>query len=255
MEKKLLVVLVVVGLCSTVALALDPMGPPTADLKKGQWSAGVAYSHSDMDFYREKYWEEWGMNIDVDKVYGRVGFGIRDNWELFLLLGGAGADITREGGNPDWKGSDTAFAVGFGAKTTFYEDTDLKWGAVAQMSWAKFDGKEKRPEGPYNYCRSKFEMELIEFQLAIGPTWTPTKGLSIYGGPFLHFIRGDHTFYLWNDDDEEYEDGQKFDIEENKIFGGYVGAQVELDSSIAINVEWMCTEDADAFGASAIVRF
>ena len=43
------VVIVVIGLSSSVSLALDLMGPPTAGLKARQFNAGVGYSHSKMD--------------------------------------------------------------------------------------------------------------------------------------------------------------------------------------------------------------
>ena len=41
--------LMMVVLGGSVALALDPMGPPASGLKRGQFRMGVDFSHSEMD--------------------------------------------------------------------------------------------------------------------------------------------------------------------------------------------------------------
>ncbi len=114
MEKKLLVVLVVVGLCSTVALALDPMGPPTAGLKQGQFEGSLEYSYSE-------YGPQGEMgtnlkNVKVNKGYANLGYGIADNWEAFIRLGGADTDFKTDDGIK--YNGDIGFAYGFGTKAT-----------------------------------------------------------------------------------------------------------------------------------------
>ncbi|MHC4204070.1 MAG: hypothetical protein ACYSTT_05425, partial [Planctomycetota bacterium] len=41
--------LIIFGLCGSNAFALDLMGPPTAEIEKGRFRAGIDYTFSDMD--------------------------------------------------------------------------------------------------------------------------------------------------------------------------------------------------------------
>jgi hypothetical protein len=117
MEKKLLVVLVVVGLCSTAALALDPMGPATAGLKQGQFSAGLDGAYSEMDLrFDGKFtmllgplFDDGDMdisyppisdeltfeNVELYKAYLNIGYGVCDTVEVFVRLGGASAEMQK----------------------------------------------------------------------------------------------------------------------------------------------------------------
>ncbi len=68
--------------------------------------------------------------------------------------------------------------------------------------------------------KESVDLHVREIQIGVGPTWTPSKGLSIYGGPFVHFLHAD-----WNGGaDTGYSD-----ITEANSFGGWIGAQVEVD--------------------------
>jgi len=231
MVKKLLVMLVVVGLFSTVALALDPMGPPTAGLKQGQFNGSLEYSYSDMNLRAEG---SDLKNVRMNKGYANLGYGIADNWEAFIRLGGAEADFKDDGF--EYNG-DIGFAYGFGTKATIWEQSpELKWGGLFQMSWADLSGTAKYP-------KEDVDLYAREIQIGVGPTWTPTKGLSIYGGPLVHFLHAD-----WNNTDS-------VDMTEANSFGGWIGAQVEVTENLPVCVEWQYTGDADAFGANIICRF
>jgi hypothetical protein len=240
MVKKLLVVLVVVGLFSTVALALDPMGPPTAGLKQGKFNGSLEYSYSNMDLRVEG---SDLKNVRMNKGYANLGYGIADNWEAFIRLGGAEADFKDEDGGFKYDG-DIGFAYGFGTKATIWEQSpELKWGGLFQMSWADLSGTAKEIGGT---GKEDVDLNAREIQIGVGPTWTPTKGFSIYGGPFVHFLHAD-----WNGGANT----GSADITEANSFGGWIGAQVEVTENLPVCVEWQHTGDADAFGASIICRF
>jgi hypothetical protein len=292
MEKKLLlfVVIVLVGLCGSVALALDPMGPPAAALKQGQWSAGIDYSYSDMDLKVDgKYsWYEWGQDPDyyedwgsgkfkekakgvkVNKIYANIGYGIMDNWDAFVRLGGADGDLGA--GISDMSGgfdSDYVFAYGFGTRVTLWEQSpEFKVGGLFQMSWA--NGLNDAVHGTYvesngsTYVESWAEsgkVDITEIQIALGPTWTPAKGFSVYGGPFLHFVSGSfdakYSYTEGQSDSYVYTEVGKSsgDITEDNCFGGYIGAQVQLGENACVSAEWMTTGDADAFGLGVVCKF
>lgn len=274
MEKKVLllaVAIVVVCLCSS-ALALDPLGPPTAGLKQGEWGFGVDYSYSEMNLeFNSGEFEEWSYwytysdvapdqklkKMKMNKGYANLGYGIMDNWEAFLRLGGA---------NVQWKAGPievlncddqihfeggTEFAFGFGTKATFLEQTpDLKWGVVFQVSWAESDDVQPWGEidDPDSRFEDSYEMDFYEIQIAAGPTYKLREGFSIYGGPMLHFLKGDLDIKS-----REYDEGElegtldlSYDIEEESCFGGYIGAQFDTWESASGNIEIQLTGDAFA---------
>jgi hypothetical protein len=46
-----------------------------------------------------------------------------------------------------------------------------------------------------------------------------------------------------------------WEIDEDSVFGGYIGAQLEVAEGCSFNVEYLKTAAADAFGASILWRF
>lgn len=241
MEKKLLVVLVVVGLCSTAALALDPMGPPTAGLKAGQWSAGLDYAYSQMDLKYDGHYEYYvdigggysdkvklkykTEDAQMNKAYFNLGYGIADCLEVFGRVGGANLYGKREpmysyneddGGYTDvWLDettydSSTCFALGFGGKATVAQlSPELAIGVLAQASWANLN-YDVRFEG-YDYngdswwgVGSEGEIDFWEVQIALGATYQLAPKFSVYGGPFYYWFTGD--FSHKGSDDYGYDD-------------------------------------------------
>jgi hypothetical protein len=253
MEKKLLVVLVVVGLCSTVALALDPMGPPAASLGKGKSSIGVEYSWSNMELERKV--TKWGsgngpgarqtQHINpMHKIYANLGYGMADNVDVFLRAG-AGSAGYKPHGNEDWSSGDgeASFIFGGGIRGTLKEEPGVKWGFLAQYSCAD----DFRGNIEVNGDDATYDLKLDELQIAIGPTWTAAQGLTIYGGPFFHFVRGTVQ-------DCKYGDILRHAMEEDSWLGGYVGVGLELAQNCSANVEWMQTPDDYALGAGLVFK-
>jgi hypothetical protein len=226
MEKRffLLSVVLVVFFCGSAAFALDPMGPPAAGLKQGQWSAGIEYSYSEMDlkgthgkYNWSGYWwyYEFGygyfgdyvgdsgdlpsikLKTKMHKVYARLGLGIQDNWEVFGRIGTSNVDFEGEGVYYyfyDELEGDTECAIGAGTKVTLWESGNLKLGALAQFSWtesdAKISGRDVDDDDVETWSVSS-ELEIYEIQLAAGPTYQLMEGVLIYGGPFFHLVHGD----------------------------------------------------------------
>lgn len=264
--------IVIVGLYSSEVFALDPMGPPTAGLRQGQFEVGVDYSYSKMDLeLREGQWIEHldGLFYDsgdavsfmlkdlkVSKGYANFGYGVADNCEVFLRMGGANAKF----GDSIWEDDEkfdngTDFATGGGIKATFYEEDNIKLGGLFQANWAEFDGAL---EAPHWAAPDLVGINMAEVQIAVGATYTLTDLVSIYGGPFLHFIHGD-----LEDIYSEVDVGSgglltsnyTWDVDEDSIFGGYVGVKLELVEECSFSIELQHTVTAYAFGASLMWRF
>jgi len=261
----------VVGLVTSTALALDPMGPPVAGLAEGQVKVGIDYSHSSMDLeLGDGTWVEQldGVLFDTGeavpftlkdfkayRTYAGIGYGASDRLEAFVRVGGTEARF----GDSVWQDqeefdSSTDFAVGGGLKATFYDDGALQVGGLIQGSWAQYNGTLFAPQW---LAADRVEIDLTEVQIAVGAAYTWAERFSIYGGPFLHFVSGDFddTFsavdattgglltsnYVW-------------EIDEDSVFGGYFGAQLELTDRCVFNIEYQRTAAADAVGLSLMFK-
>ena len=268
----LAVVLAVMSLCSSVALALPPMGPPKAMVGMDQWTIGVGLSHSNMDL------ETWGDvrtvtvgtplddysrfeidGLESNLVIGQLSYGVHDNWDAFVHVGAGDAadDIIEDpasGSGARYTGLDGGLGIvwGFGTRVTFWDDGDVTWGGLFQTTWSDPDESDIKLQGDSAFTGDA-DLDFWEVQVAIGPT-VEVDNFSIYGGPFLHFVGGDLDF-----DGRTTTGGlttvtAKQDIREQSHLGGYVGAQFSLDDNTCAHVEIQFTGDAWAAGVGAVWR-
>lgn len=256
----------------TTAFALDPIGPPVADMEFGQFKFGVDFSHTNMDFelkngiwfeYLDGVFDNWGDAVDLtlkdfeaNRYYAKLGYGISDNCEAFFRLGGSSAEF----GDSLWEDneefdSNAEPAFGFGIKATFLDEGNFQLGGLIQANWSEYDGMLYAS----HWASSDFvEVDMAEIQIALGMNCMLSDRVSVYGGPFFHFLDGElyDTFtevdagtgglltseYLW-------------DIEQDSVFGGYLGTKMELTDNCFLNIEFQHTSAADAFGASIAWKF
>jgi hypothetical protein len=269
----LLFIVVFVLFCIPSAFALDTLGPPVAQLEKGHFSAGADYSYSDIDLigkgkstitvydfvmgrinkvitYKER---QKFKDVDIQKIYTTFGYGITDDWEGFLRLGGANANL-QDNGN-------TNFAFGFGTRLTLYKADRLEVGAIAQCSWAK--SEHNSIETPYELdiiqIRTYRQLSWQDTEIMIGANYKMTEYFSIYGGPFIQFTDGNLNIKRGPvpatiPEDEIYYHNS-YDIEEVSNFGGYIGAGINITGNISYNIEYQHTVTDDALGMSLIWRF
>ncbi len=297
MEKKLLGIVIVVFLCSSAAMALDPLGLPVAGLEQGQFSAGLDYAYSEIDLELDGkysyYNYGWGYGDTVKdkfkiratqmhKAYLNLGYGIMNNWEAFLRLGGAtmyGKDGPRDTDygynwlNERVYDGDAGFSIGFGTKVTLWEDTKLKVGGLFQASWAQVDLDVDYEGVAYEWPTSTLvawdvptdgEMDFWEMQIAIGATYELSPKFTLYGGPFWYYFTGDYDFkgsgiYDVFDDGGpgwSYMDLKgSYDVENDSCFGGYLGTQIDVTDNVTCNAECQLTGDAVALGTNLTWRF
>jgi hypothetical protein len=262
--------LVMVGFGASTAFALDPMGPPAAELKRGQLGLGLDYSHSEMDLemgdgklteHRDGVFDVSAelasltiKDFTADRVYARVGYGVIENWEAFLRIGGTmgefGDSLWDDGEEFD---GDIDFAVGGGVKATFYEGFNLTIGGLLQVSWAEFDGKLDASHWP---APDFVGIDLAQMQIAAGATYMWTDRVSVYGGPFAHFIQGDFDDVFSTEDGGDLVTTElSWDIDEGPTYGAYVGTRVKLVEECSFNIELQLTGDAYAVGASVMWRY
>lgn len=276
MKKPLLAVTTVVLLfCCSVALALDPIGSPADKLKRGRFAIGADYSISDMDFKakgrsiltinnlttgdiigtqsQEQYLSLEGL--EVHKAYVNLGYGITNNLEAFLRLGSA---------DTEWKGDgDTHFSFGFRTAVTFYQKDDLQLSAVAQYSWAEseFDSLLLTTMiGGTSYSMPMSgRLNMQELQIALGPTYELTKGISLYGGGFFHFADGKLSLRgsasTTGIPNIGYDLDSSYDIDQASELGFYFGTKFDATDNISYSIEYQHTASADAIAMRLIWRF
>lgn len=269
----LYVSLVIIALFAASTQALDPMGPPTASLQKGQISAGLEYSDTRMDIEAENgriveelYQDgvlaqttvtEIGTfeikNLKMHKTYANVGYGIRDNVEGFVRVGKMNTEFSGDffsSASRDYNG-DSGDAIGLGAKVTLYEKDRLKLGGLLQMSWGSSEADWANATSTESITLDVFEM-----QVALGATYQATQKTEIYGGPFWHFIGfsgsdADGRKTLSNPSQgEEAISSADYDLDDIHNFGGYLGARIRLLKDTYCCVEYQHTPSAQAIGLS-----
>ncbi len=246
----------------TPALALAPMGPPTATLEKGQFLVGFDFSTSQTD-----------IDVDLDNSAGsevykdvrsnlfaaNIGYGVCDDWEVFARLGVTNLeydDVVESDGettsaDPLFSG-DYGFLFGLGTKVTWAKQENIDWGALFQIHWLNSEDSGSADLGGGYRLDLNQKIDLCEIQVAVGPTWMVNEDLSIYGGPFFHFITGnsdlDRTITDTSGLSDPVESSFTDDLSEKSNFGGYVGAQLKLDSNASVYAEFQFTGDAWALG-------
>jgi hypothetical protein len=252
MSKKLLtffVACLLVGLCSNV-FAMTPIGTPTTGLTKGQFSAGAEYSYSDqlVDF---DYRGGSGVmpdftkhNLRISAVTGRLGYGITDDWEAYINLGTARAKSSE---NMEKHTAD-GMIYGIGTRVNLHEDDQLKWGGLVQVKWLRLNGDASSPPGAWD---GDLDLDMMQIQVAVGPTYQLQDDLLIYGGPIWYYLDGqkkyrERTVPTWF---------EKYDMANRSEFGGYIGLQMDVPTDAKLNIEYQKTGDNDMVGVGLIWPF
>lgn len=232
---------VVACLLSSSAQALAPLGPSMAGLDRGKMSLGFDFADSESDI------KVTGLGIsgtleDVESqvYFTKLGLGLLDNWEMFVRLGTA--DHETEG----YQGS-SGFAYGWGTKVTLSKGDPVSWGTIFQMTWSESSDTLSEDVPPYGTIDADIDIDIIEIQIAIGPTYRKDNFI-LYGGPFLHLIDGEldvSTLGVTG----------SFDLKQKSEFGGYIGAMFDLAESSSLFFEYQNTGDASAIAGGIVWRF
>ena len=268
----LLIMFFAVCICNSQVYSMDVMGPAPAEQEAGGFNFGIEYSYTEMDLdLKDGYYTDlldgvlydWGdaqditmKDLQINRTYARFGYGITDDAEVYIRLGGMSARFE----DTIWQdseefSSDVEFAAGAGVKLTFYNQDNVKLGGLFQFSISNFDGQLESP----NWLTSDFvEIDMTEAQIALGASCKCNENLTIYGGPFLHFVSGDIS-----DNMSELSTSpaglltSKFDwdIEQRSVFGGCFGAQINFSEQSSLNLEFQQTSDASTFGMGLLFRF
>lgn len=261
MEKKLFhlaVVLILTAVAGSTALAIAPLGPPTAGLEQGQKRVAFEYGYREGDLEASgAKSSDWGDDVEVSSsaFIANIGYGATESWEVYALLGAADIEIAgQESGGPDplFDGTYDPY-FGFGTKYTFRKEESLSWGAMFQMDWTYSDDDEAF-EFELDLFGTDIDVEVSYYEIiiAVGPTYEMNEKFRLYGGPFFYLLDGEYEV-----DVRKSDSGAKasVDLAEESQFGGYVGAEIDLTENAPIIVELQFTPDSWGFGAGIGWKF
>lgn len=214
--KKLIFLILTISFGCSPALALTRMGPPTASLESGQFAIVPEFSYSKNDVERSR----GTRTVSLNALLGRISYGLREDCELYARGG--------TGGGSAW----VPINLGVGAKWTFYPEAELPLGALFQLHW--FPGTSFASE-----------LDLYEIQIAAGTTYRFDR-FSVYGGPFLHFLRGEEESSVFR---------THVNLEEESVLGVYVGARADLTNRVGLDIELQVTGGAYGVALGVPLRF
>ncbi len=216
MREKTIIVGLTLALFSSASYALDPLGPPKALLKEGQWSVGLEYAYSQTDTELEDGsfngtpLPDSSSQLRANEAFVNLRYG---PWHGVLdVFGRLGVVAFKD---PSLQDGDADIAFGLGAAATLWHTGEkLDWGALLQ-----FGRGESSSHGI-----ARTEIEAWSLQVAGGPTYQVRDDMKLYGGLFLDFLWGEF----------EGSGRFKYDLEQNDPFGVFVG----LDWTVKENTDW-----------------
>ena len=252
-QRKMLLSIMVVGMFSSAALAITPMGPPVAGLAEGQYALGLGYAIADqsLEISGPVATTSGDAEIDVENMayYGCIGYGISNEWSIGLALGAADAEFDADSGGTDFDG-DSEFGFAVQTKRTLHDNgNDTKWGTIFQYCRGSSEDKTSASTTYGNgaigaiSANKKVELDWYEMQLALGPAVQVNEEICIYGGPFLHFVEGDLKY---QGSQYEYELEQLFEL------GGYIGLMYDLGNRASLSLEFLATGETWGAGIGAM---
>jgi hypothetical protein len=277
---------------SSSAFAL--IGTPTAGLEKGKWSVGANYTYSSQDLDKTKIDYDWSWvdylpdgtvddsasgsssykleirNLNTNLYYGRLGYGLMDQWEVYGQVGLADvkAESKSEGGTR-WYGNnlDNELAWGLGTKYTFAKKGKIDWGAGLQLNWYSnsvsdcFSETTDYGEGytETDTWEETTDIDTLGILVAVGPT-IDMGGWKLYGGAVYQLLTASYDYDengSWLGSDDYYgtwtdKDSGDYD---SSSFGGYIGAQVGVYKNWNMAVELLGTNDGWGAGAGIEIPF
>jgi hypothetical protein len=279
---------VVMVFCTSSAFAF--IGPPTARLTHGQWSAGANYTYSSQDLDKTKIKYDWAdfdsdgvmtdsgsgsyklevRDLNTNLYYAHLGYGIFDSLEVYGQLGIADVKAdTKEVNDDQWYGYnlDNELAWGLGGKYTFAKQDKMDWGAALQLNWYSnsvsdkftdvFDDGEGFTETELS--KETTDIDTLGIVIAVGPT-IDMGVWKLYGGGLCQILTADYDYKengSWSDSDGDSgtwtdKDSGSYD---QTSFGGYVGASFDVYKNCNTAIELSFTGDGWGAGVGIEIPF
>jgi hypothetical protein len=275
---------------SGMTYGVSPLSAPRAVVGEQKWTIGASLGYQETNMQASGSYQEFITSsstinriegeFEVDKlksamVFGQINYGIFDQWDVFLVLGGAGAQSDMKygsaaSGTTQYIGageqydydSSLNFAWGLGTRVTFTESADISWGGMGQITWydpSSSTSQWNNPNASYASLNADIDLRYMEIVAAFGPTFN-FDSFWIYGGPFFHYIDGDMSL------SGQYGDTRfgppnnagsisgSFDLEQKSEIGLYVGSQWLITENTHLYSDIQFTGDSWGIGIGGLWR-
>lgn len=229
-------------------------GPPEPITNKGKASLGVGYFHLSeilnpsgvLDSRNKSFIRQ--HEIQRNQQYLQAGYGLIENWEAYLRVGGSDLKIdnafplaARNGSSDIFKNSFSPFGT-FGVKGLLYDGSYFGIGPFFQASLfpsyqdkTRYRGIDPACEahqpiicGPLFITDRSDELKVKnpwDVNLGIG-LQTKVYGVTLYGGPFAYWTGYKARFNIKSTEGNSLFD--KTHYREKNNFGGFVGLRAPL---------------------------
>ncbi len=258
--KKQVFSIIIVFLIAQTAISFDPIGIPGCDLNEDQGKISLEYTYSELDIHADSstdlgYGSATIKNIDIEKYTVNFGWGLTDDIEIFLRTGFNLIDPDNSDNDNNVGGkigkSKESFVFGGGLKFNIYKQEKFSWGLTTQTSWSKVGFKDKFFKAVDIETETK--IDVFEIQIATGPAYELFDNVTIYGGPFFHFINGEVEM---TDKQAGAKTTTKDNIlNEDSIIGAFGGTQIKLTQKSFFNIEGLFNNAGWALAGGVIWMF
>lgn len=271
----LLMTLLALGVCASIASGGAPMGPPTATLGEGKWSIGgeVAHEQIDMessgivtDLFANFFWTQRFEITDMtsNMAFVNLAYGVCDNWNVFLRVGAADAsdDITIPPADATAVERKDSFdggyglAWGVGTRATFCRWGPWSFGGLMQVTWFKPGDSSFEIEDPFipsETWSGDVSLDYWQTQVSLAAVYEGDP-IRVWGGPFLQFINGNMDFS--GQASLAGSSGQlkwTSDLKESSQIGAHVGASLDITEQWNLWVEGQLTSDSWLVGIGTVI--
>ncbi|MGE5294001.1 MAG: hypothetical protein ACM3VT_04180 [Solirubrobacterales bacterium] len=258
------------SVCASIAAGGAPMGPPVAVLGEGQWSIGGDFAHEQIDMeasgtvtdgLNDFFWTQRFEIQDLasNMAFANVGYGVCDNWNIFVRAGAADAsdDVTllpADSGALEQKDSfdgSYGLALGVGTRATFCRWGPWSFGGLMQVTWFQPGDSEFEITDPFlpdEAWSGDVELSYWQTQVSLAAAYEAEMWRA-WAGPFLQFINGDMDFdgtiALAGETGDLSWSG---DLKESSQIGAHAGFGVDLGEQANFWIEGQMTSDSWLIG-------
>lgn len=252
MKKLILAVAIAAIFAMSSVVYAGQFGPPEPVAKEGKAALGIGY------FYYSAKWkpEDSGWDegkITQNRVYLQLGYGFTENWEAYIMVGGA--DIKSKKAfllnDADFKQDLKPFGT-IGIKGVFNVTPSFGIGPFLQASLgSSYTDKESfsvtlpapltifgttLPAGTYTVTETLKYKNLSEINLGVG-FQGKIEGAFLYGGPVVYWSRAkvNWTIGVTGPLTDSISDSTTYK-EKNNI-GGFAGIRWPLGEGLSLEVE------------------
>jgi len=237
----------------SAALAIDPVGSPTATVAEGEAYIGIerSYSARDVDIDLEVLGTKISKAGELQRTALTVvlGAGVVEGTEVFLRLGGSSSEMENALGTVsdfDAEG-DAAFTLGGGVRVTLFEPVeDVRIGVTTQLHYHQLeDGTLEM-----GVRDQDLQAEILDITAALGVT-VDMEPLTVHAGLLASWMVADTDYDFI---DQGVPRPADVDIDEDSNLGCFLGGSLTLMENVSLTLNGHLMTDGWGVGGAVVIK-